>query len=114
MRRGVGASRATHVYLAILEPLLQVLVDGLIGDFADQRQVRDTDFLLLGRLKDGLCCELRLWLRSCGGLGTSGLARCAVGFPLHKQPVSAHAPAVRSFWEILPWLMPDLQQRFGA
>lgn len=30
MRRGVGAGGSTHVYLAILESLLQVVVDGFV------------------------------------------------------------------------------------
>ena len=85
--RGVGASRSTHVYLAILESLLQVLVDGLVGDLADERKIRDANFLLFGRLEDGLGCELLGWCSS-GGLSTSGLARCAVGFPLHTACVS--------------------------
>jgi hypothetical protein len=88
LRRGVGASGSTHVYLAILESLLQVVVDGLVGDLADQGQVGDSDFLLLGRLEDGLCCELGLGGCPCGGLATNGLARCAVGLPLHAAYIS--------------------------
>jgi hypothetical protein len=45
----------THIYFRILEPFLQVLVDGFVGHLADQGKIRDTDFLLLGGLKDGLC-----------------------------------------------------------
>jgi hypothetical protein len=86
VRRGAGASGSTHVYLAIFESLLQILVDGLVGDLADQGKIGDTNFLLLGRLEDGLGCELGL------GLGaSSGLARGAVGFPLHVQHVSLHS-----------------------
>lgn len=88
---GVGASGATHVYLAILKALLQVLVDGLVGDLADQRQVGDADLLLLGRLEDGLCCELGLGSCPGGGLAAYGLARCAVGFPLHRTCISWEA-----------------------
>jgi hypothetical protein len=32
---GAGAGGATHVDLAILEALLQVVVDGLVGDLAN-------------------------------------------------------------------------------
>jgi hypothetical protein len=67
MRRGAGASWSTHVNLAILESLLQVLVDCLVGDLAEQGEIRDSDFLLLGGLEDSFRSELGLWLRSSGG-----------------------------------------------
>lgn len=35
------------VDLGILEALFQIVVDGLVGDLADEREVRDADFLLL-------------------------------------------------------------------
>jgi hypothetical protein len=35
----IGAWESTHVDFAILEPLLQVVVDGLIGDFTDQCEI---------------------------------------------------------------------------
>lgn len=108
MRRGVGASGSTHVYLAILEPLLQVVVDGLIGDLADQCQVRHTDLLLLGRLEDGLGCELGLGGCPRGGLAPNGLARCAVGFPLYTAQIS-WVPSCRATFVGVPWLMPDLE-----
>jgi hypothetical protein len=41
------------VYLCILEAFLQVVVDGLVGDLADEREIRHANFLLLGRLEDG-------------------------------------------------------------
>lgn len=37
--RGAGAGRSTHVNLAILESLLQVVIDRLVGDLADQREI---------------------------------------------------------------------------
>jgi hypothetical protein len=40
------------VYLGILKPLLQVVVDCFVGDFADEREIRHSDLLLLGALKD--------------------------------------------------------------
>jgi hypothetical protein len=67
----------THVDLAILKALLEVVVDGLVGDLANQREIRDTDLLLLGRLEDGLCCELGLLLCRAGGAGIL-LAPCAL------------------------------------
>lgn len=84
VQRGAGACGSTHVDFAILEALLQIVVDGLVGNLADQREIRDTDFLLLGRLKDGLLCELRLGLPTAGGLGPSGilLAPCALCYCL--------------------------------
>jgi hypothetical protein len=86
MRRGAGACGATHVYLAIFEALLQVVVDGLVGDLADQREIRDANFLLLGALEDGLLGELRRWLApGLGGL----LAPCALGLDLLAELVSA-------------------------
>lgn len=47
------------VDFAILETFLQVLVDSLIGDLAQQGEIRDTDFLLLSDLK-GRLLDLRL------------------------------------------------------
>jgi hypothetical protein len=38
----------TYVDLGILEPLLQIVVDGFIGNLADQGKIRYSDFLLLG------------------------------------------------------------------
>jgi hypothetical protein len=37
--RGAVARRRTHVDFAILESLLQIVVDGLVRDLADQRKV---------------------------------------------------------------------------
>lgn len=37
--RGAGLGRVTHVDLAILEALLQVVVDGFVRDLANQRQI---------------------------------------------------------------------------
>jgi hypothetical protein len=41
------------VYLGILEALLQVVVDGLVRDLADKREIRHSDFLLLRCLEHG-------------------------------------------------------------
>ena len=37
------------VDFGVFETLLEVVVDRLVGDFADQREIRDADFLLLRR-----------------------------------------------------------------
>ena len=38
----------------MFEPEFQVIVDSLVGDLAEQCKVRNTNFLLLRRLKHGL------------------------------------------------------------
>jgi hypothetical protein len=77
--RGVGARGTTHVYLAILEALFQIVVDGLVRDLANQCEIRHADFLLLGTLEDGLFGELRRRLApGFGGL----LAPGALGLDL--------------------------------
>jgi hypothetical protein len=105
VRRGAGASGSTHVYLAIFEALLQVLIDSLIGDLANQGEIRHTDFLLLGGLEDGLGCELGLWLGA-----SSGFARGAVGFPLHKECVSRCS----SIHVLVPLTMIGARRRAGT
>lgn len=80
----------THVDFAILEALLQVVVDGLVRDLADQRQIRDAHLLLLGGLEDGFCCELGLWLpRTSSSCSASILlAPGALSYRLHRYSVS--------------------------
>jgi hypothetical protein len=76
----------SYVDFAILEALLQVVVDGLVGDLADQRQIRHAHLLLLGALEDGLGCELRLglpWPRCSAGSRCVLLAPGALGYRLH-------------------------------
>lgn len=48
-----------RVYLSMLEPFLQVVVYGFVGDLAQQSKIGYTDFLLLGNLKGSF---LNLWL----------------------------------------------------
>jgi hypothetical protein len=80
---------STHVDFAILKALLQVVVDGLVGDLANQRKIRDADFLLLGRLEDGLGCELLLLPRASGsGSASILLAPGALSYRLYKFSVS--------------------------
>lgn len=45
---------AAHINLPILESLLQVVIDRLVRHFADQGKIRDSHFLLLGRVECGL------------------------------------------------------------
>jgi hypothetical protein len=91
VRRGACACGSTHVNFAILEAFLEVVVDGLVRDFADEREIRDTDFLLLGRLEDGFLCELGAWLSPAGCLGSSAilLAPGALCYCLCGEHVSA-------------------------
>jgi hypothetical protein len=86
--RGACACGSTHVYLAILEALFQIVVDGLVRNLADQGEIRDSDFLLLGGLKDGLLCELRLWLSSSTSRSIL-FAPGALCYCLNSTPVSA-------------------------
>lgn len=55
--------------LAPFEPLLQVLVDGFVGYFAQEGQVGNTNLLLLGCLKGGL---LGLRASACAVGGCTG------------------------------------------
>jgi len=48
------AQDATHIDLAILKALLQVVVDGLVGNLANEGKIRDSHLLLLGALESGL------------------------------------------------------------
>lgn len=57
-----------YIDLAILESLLQIVVDSLVGDLANKGEIRDSNFLLLGRL-EGCLLNLRL---SAGGSGLRG------------------------------------------
>jgi hypothetical protein len=41
-----------YIDLAIFEPLLQIVVDGFIGDLADQGKIRYSDFFLLGAFEN--------------------------------------------------------------
>lgn len=74
-----------YVNLPILETLLQVLVDGFIADLADERQVRNSDLLLLCRLEYGLldlvfslvlCLSGLFGLRFAPGAFGDGLTFC--------------------------------------
>jgi hypothetical protein len=104
--RGAVAGGSTHVYLAILEALLQILVDSLVRDLANQREIRNSDFLLLGGLEDGLLRELRLGL-SCGGIL---LAPCALRYGLYRELVSTCRGVLGgSKLGGLPWLMPNCE-----
>ena len=62
------------VYLGILESFLQVIVDGFVGDFADEGEIRYSDLLLLRRL---VGCFSNLRLRAASA--AAGLWLCLSG-----------------------------------
>lgn len=89
-----------YVDLAILEALLQVVIDGLVGNLADQSKIRHSDLLLLGRLE---CRLLDLGLaagRLCGSRVL--LSSRAFGYGLQTQ-VSGWAQSGRESSYHLPW-----------
>ena len=49
-----NGSPLTYVDFRILKPLLQIVVDRLIRDLADQGKIRDSHFLLLCTLENSL------------------------------------------------------------
>jgi hypothetical protein len=114
-RRGADACGSTYVDFAILEAFLEIVVDGLVGDLADQREIRDTDFLLLGRLEDGLLCEVGTRLSPAGCLGSSAvlLAPGALCYCLCGEHVSAskHQRMPRG---LVPWLVPKSNSKLSA
>lgn len=66
-----------YINLIMVESQFQVVINGFVGDLAEQRKVRDTDFLLFGSLKGGL-----LDLRLATGLAT--IAHIGDGFRTTK------------------------------
>ncbi len=56
-----SALLSTYVDFRVLETFLEIVVDCLIGDLADEGKVRNTDFLLLGAFEHRL---FNLWLPS--------------------------------------------------
>jgi hypothetical protein len=48
-----------HVYLSILESLLQIVIDSFIRDLTDQSKIRNPHFLLLCGIESGLL-DIRL------------------------------------------------------
>ena len=47
-------ARPTYVDLRVFKSLLQVVIDGFVRDLADEGEIRNSNFLLLGALKNGL------------------------------------------------------------
>jgi hypothetical protein len=64
-------SRLTYIDLSILKSLLQILIDGLVGDFTQQSEIRNSDLLLFRGIIGGL---LNVWLPA-GGSGTTARLR---------------------------------------
>jgi hypothetical protein len=54
------------VDLGAFEALLEVLVDGFVGDLAQECQIRDTDLLFLGRLEGRLLGSPTAAASGCG------------------------------------------------
>lgn len=74
-----------YIDLSILEPLLQVVIYGLVRNFADQREIWYTDFLLLGRVKS---CLLDIGLAvSSIAIGTT-TALCLLGLVALGSPTN--------------------------
>ena len=46
--------RPTYIDLCIFESLLQVVIDGFVRNLADESEIRDSNFLLLSALENGL------------------------------------------------------------
>ena len=78
----------THVDLSILEALLEILIDGLVGDLAEERHIADTSLRLLEpfppiSLHDTtrrICTALAalLWRRN-GSRSATALLACLLG-----------------------------------
>ena len=47
-------ARPTYVDLRVFKSLLQVVIDGFVRDLADEGEIRNSNFLLLSALKNGL------------------------------------------------------------
>lgn len=50
----VVVAAAAYVDLVMFEAEFEVVIDGLVGDFAEEGKIRDTNLLLLCAFKDGL------------------------------------------------------------
>jgi len=85
-----ATGEATDIDLPICESLLQVLIDSLIRDLADQGKIRHANFLLLRAFKDSLA-DLALRAASCRGRGIL-IATCALCHRLVRTGMSAGAP----------------------
>lgn len=57
--RSPRATTLPYINLVMIEPEFQVIVDGFVGDLAEQGEVRNTDLLLLRAFEGGLS-DLRL------------------------------------------------------
>ena len=85
-----ATGEATNIDLPIRKSLLQVLIDSLVRNLADQRKIRHTNFLLLCAFEYGLA-DLPLRAASCGRRGIL-IATCALCHRLVRIGMSAGAP----------------------
>lgn len=74
----IVVAAAAYVDLVMFKAEFEILIDGLIGDFAEEGKIRDTNLLLLCAFEDGLL-DLRLARLSSvahigGGLGATEAA----------------------------------------
>lgn len=60
--RNPRATALPYIDLVMVKTEFQIIIDGLVGDFAQQGQVRNTNLLLLGALESRLL-DLRLAAR---------------------------------------------------
>ena len=49
-----SSTRRTYVDLRVLKSLLQIVIDSFVRYLADESEIRNSNFLLLGALKNGL------------------------------------------------------------
>jgi hypothetical protein len=79
----LGGMLWTYVYFAVIETLLQILVDGIIRYFADESKIGHTDFLLLCRVE---CSLLDIGLTAAGRPGATARLRITGSFIALRSP----------------------------
>lgn len=66
--RSARGTALPYINLIVFEPQFQIVVNGFVGDLAEQGEVRDTNLLFLGALKGGLL-DLRFALPTIANIG---------------------------------------------
>lgn len=84
----------THIYLRILESLLQVLIDRLVGDLADKRQIRHADLFLL------VCLVERLLDRSASAATAAASTSSAILLSAGPAAYCGLHESLISIWSI--------------